>query len=250
MLALQEQNTTYFDQGSDSNVIVWNDTWAAFMDDDTKASRENYYKGFNFVGTAEWAIDLKQFSGDDGDPDGEWNEPQPPTLAKCTATYANVEALGADSDSIPQHCVAQYTVQTLGTLLTGAMKNYTDIMDNGYDEKFKIYAKAVAGNAGSSVHDFVYTNGTNYFSCQVMEITTCCSYCKRKDNQVATNDNCDYCWTGGDCYKQCTGLDCGHGNGMQSVVSKVINETEPCPPDYSKRGSAGSIGGDNKESVI
>ncbi|KAJ9480690.1 hypothetical protein VN97_g12848 [Penicillium thymicola] len=40
--------------------MVWNDTqWAAWMDDDIKAVRKELYAGMNFLGSADWAIDLQ-----------------------------------------------------------------------------------------------------------------------------------------------------------------------------------------------
>ncbi|KAJ5146642.1 uncharacterized protein N7515_001206 [Penicillium bovifimosum] len=50
----------YIDKTSNSNIMVWNDTqWAAFMDDDTKAVRKELYASMNFLGPADWAIDLQ-----------------------------------------------------------------------------------------------------------------------------------------------------------------------------------------------
>lgn len=47
-------------------IIVYNDTqWAAYMNDSNKAARKTLYAGYNFLGTADWAIDLQV--GSDGD---------------------------------------------------------------------------------------------------------------------------------------------------------------------------------------
>jgi hypothetical protein len=53
ILAIGNQTKTYYDAGFDSNIIVWDNTWASFMDSDTMNSRTSYYKGFNFGGTVE-----------------------------------------------------------------------------------------------------------------------------------------------------------------------------------------------------
>lgn len=233
VLGLEAQETIYYDPGSDSNVVVYNGTWAAFMDSETMMSRTNYYRSLNFAGTVQWAVDLKEFSGDDGNPTGAWEEPIPPELPACTETFDSVEALGDAHGMIPDHCVTPYTVRTLADLLTAAMNNYTEMINHGYDQKFKIYATAVAGKAGSSVHDFVYKNGNKYFTCEVAEVATCCDYCK---SQPSSDDTCRYCWTDGECYKRCTGLECTTTN-VEQPVSKVFNKSEPCPPDYSERGS-------------
>lgn len=49
----------HFDHDSYSNIIVYNDTqWVAFMNDSNKASRKLVYPSLNFLGIADWAVDL------------------------------------------------------------------------------------------------------------------------------------------------------------------------------------------------
>ncbi|KAJ5724680.1 glycoside hydrolase [Penicillium malachiteum] len=55
-----EEVYMYIDDTSNSNVMVWNETqWAAWMDDDIKAVRKELYASLNFLGSADWAIDLQ-----------------------------------------------------------------------------------------------------------------------------------------------------------------------------------------------
>lgn len=209
------------------------------MDHDTKTSRKDYYKSLKFAGTVDWAIDLGEFRGEAGDPNDKYGEPAPPSLSECEATFDSVEAMGKASDSIPQHCAVQYSVRTLGDLLDASMKNYTDMVNNDYDEKFKVYANAVAGNADSAVHDWVYKHGNKYFTCVIPERSTCCSYCESQLKAGQAIGTCRYCWDGSDsdpCYRPCEGLECGHSNPGHKPIFKHINHTEPCPPDYSERG--------------
>ncbi|KAL2818187.1 glycoside hydrolase superfamily [Aspergillus cavernicola] len=69
-------NEFYYDAGSDSNILVYNDTqWVAFMNKSTIRGRTEYYKDLKFAGYANWAVDLAYWSGDDGDPgDDSGNE--------------------------------------------------------------------------------------------------------------------------------------------------------------------------------
>jgi GH18 family chitinase len=67
---------TYYDNSSDSNILVYGSTeWVAFMDEDTRISRTNYYEGLNMGGTTDWAVDLQSFAfsggGNGGDSDGD-----------------------------------------------------------------------------------------------------------------------------------------------------------------------------------
>lgn len=46
-----------------SRYLVYNDTeWVAYMNDDDRKKRVDYFSQFNFAGTSEWAIDLKRFT--------------------------------------------------------------------------------------------------------------------------------------------------------------------------------------------
>ncbi|KAM0256174.1 hypothetical protein ACHAQJ_005153 [Trichoderma viride] len=103
-------------------------------------------------------------------------------------------------------------------------------MSNGYDGKFNIYAKSIAAQADSTLRNWVNTNGTNYFTCIVAETAFCCDACKNNQRRPS---ECDYCFDGG-CYHTVHSGD--FGPPTQDLQIKVYNESEPCPPDYSKRG--------------
>ncbi|KFY44344.1 hypothetical protein V494_01528 [Pseudogymnoascus sp. VKM F-4513 (FW-928)] len=92
--------TTYFDTGSDSNILVYGTQekadWVAYMDDSTKSSRISWIKGLNFGGATDWATDLDKFvdpaGGDDGDGDGDGGT-DPDDVCKATdRTYSSEKA--------------------------------------------------------------------------------------------------------------------------------------------------------------
>ncbi|OJJ04322.1 hypothetical protein ASPVEDRAFT_54512 [Aspergillus versicolor CBS 583.65] len=59
-------NEFFYDAGSDSNILVYNDTqWVAFMSESTMRRRVEYYRSLRFAGYANWAVDLTHWSGDD-----------------------------------------------------------------------------------------------------------------------------------------------------------------------------------------
>jgi chitinase len=247
--------------------MTYSDTnWVAFMSPATRDSRTGYYKGLNFAGIVDWAIDLNTWTDQDQDPfDDNDDLPSPaPDVPRCEATFNSIDDLDAAS-GIPDNCKAQYIVQALSNTLDGAMKNYTDMMNNGYDGKFDTYSHAVADSAGNTVRDFVNQNGNKYFSCIISETTVCCDYCNGGAHPA---NQCNYCFTG-TCYKTCnTVTGCSkrlakkeigeyvsmensenglydliegrnvldHPAPIQVLISNMVNETEPCPPDYSKRG--------------
>ncbi|KAF2094641.1 killer toxin alpha/beta [Rhizodiscina lignyota] len=249
---------SWYDTDSNSDILVYNGTqWVAYMTDVTKDSRTGYYKSLNFGGTVDWAVDLHEFTGDDGAPSDNDDDDLPlpaPTMPDCTASYTTLDDLGA-AGNIPDNCKAYCIVSTLGNVLSAAVKNYTDMMNDGYDGKFDTYSHAVADSAGSTVRDFVNNNGNKYFSCIISETAVCCDYCKGGAHPA---DQCNYCFDGA-CYKTCNSeLGCStkrdvspldgheafygemqrrdHPFPERVLISKMVNETEPCPPDYSKRG--------------
>jgi hypothetical protein len=61
----------YYDTNSESDILVYGSDWVAYMTDETKARRTSLYKGLNFGGTTDWAVDLAKFvpgSGNGNDP--------------------------------------------------------------------------------------------------------------------------------------------------------------------------------------
>ncbi|PTB79573.1 glycoside hydrolase family 18 protein [Trichoderma longibrachiatum ATCC 18648] len=65
----------HWDQDSYSNIVVYNGTqWVAFMNDSNKATRTALYPSINFLGIADWAVDLLSEDGDTSDPSSSSEE--------------------------------------------------------------------------------------------------------------------------------------------------------------------------------
>lgn len=265
------------DEASDSDILYYGDNFVAYMSDTTKNSRIGFYKKGNFGGSVDWAVDLAEFTDDDGadpkdddDDDGLDDEDEVDgDLPPCDASYSTMDDLDAHAADIPEHCVALYTLRALKGLLAEAMKNYTELVDHeGYDGKFKTYSNAVADQAGGSLKDYLDKHSNDYATCQVAELTMCCSACHKPSG--SHNDNyCGWCFQADKCYHSCGVLGCNdkrdltldapdgymenldstpetglallaaRGDGgppTQQPIIKFVKEDEPCPPDYSKRG--------------
>jgi hypothetical protein len=129
-----ENNTkTWYDQGSDSNMMTYGDNqWVAYMDDTTRQSRTDFYKGLGFAGTVDWAVDLLEFLADEGDPDDTFDDdeflPDGGDLDACGATFNSLDDLDAAAGSIPDNCRPVYTIQALSGTLNTAVANYKDMM--------------------------------------------------------------------------------------------------------------------------
>jgi hypothetical protein len=93
----------------------------------------------------DWAVDLNRTyhnngTGDLEDPGDDW-----PALEACPSiTFPYLEGLQTAqvAGAIPDHCVAQMTLDTLIWMLDTSYSNYTDV-NNGYDEMFDYYVKYI-----------------------------------------------------------------------------------------------------------
>ncbi|KAJ7162829.1 glycoside hydrolase superfamily [Mycena filopes] len=53
---------TFYDEGSDSNILVYDSVqWVAYMNDTTKARRTDLYQSLNMGGVGDWAVDLQAY---------------------------------------------------------------------------------------------------------------------------------------------------------------------------------------------
>ncbi|KAI0539137.1 putative glycosyl hydrolase, family 18 [Xylaria digitata] len=161
-----------------SNMMVYNDTeWVAYMDDNTKAARAEFYDSYNFAGTTDWAVDLQTFEdGSDGlDEEAEIDENY---WAACKESYTTLQDLKDKKDSLPAHCVEQYLVDVQVAVMAAALKKYQDLIANDYDEKFKIYEEYVKMQIPDQINNFMASDKVDkYFTCTKTKDIYCCSSC-------------------------------------------------------------------------
>ncbi|EPE31140.1 (Trans)glycosidase [Glarea lozoyensis ATCC 20868] len=269
IIAWSDNATTHYDAGSESDILVYQETeWVAYLSDNSKKWRQDLFKKLNFGGSVDWAVDLQSFNRDTASPMEETEDEideqmfggEP--LPTCSESYTTFEQLEKDADTMPPNCKALYAVQAMDALLSKALANYSDIMSHGYDEKFDVYAGAVVDSASKNVVDFYTGNGNKYFTCVVLEFETCCSECRKKNPQPDA-PACRYCIDGACHKRRDEPLTIGSGmkifdehaaslrvresvgiidsGGKPKSNSKYVNVTEPCPPDYSLRGSQGPV---------
>ncbi|KAM3553987.1 hypothetical protein MY1884_006378 [Beauveria asiatica] len=182
---------TWHDGASNSDIMVYQDTeWVAYMTSTTKGTRRDFWQGKNFAGTIDWAVDLMSYHSDDEsfgrheDFSDEY-EGGTSTLSECKETYSSLEDIEKDRDTIPLHCRDQYTLAVLSTILKESLSKHNELMQGHYDRNFGIYAEAVAENAPNTVKDFMYKNGTEFFTCKE---DMRWSYAKGPSNYQALHD--------------------------------------------------------------
>ncbi|KAM5436548.1 putative chitinase [Microsporum ferrugineum] len=146
-----------------SNILVYNDTeWVAYMDDDMKAARSKFYDSYNFAGTTDWAVDLQEFVDGSGD---------------CSKTYTSFKQLEDDKGSIPAHCMEKYIVNVEIAVMEAALKKYKDLVNKGYDGKFKTYERYIDEQIPGQIDIFMKEKADKYFKCTQKMDVTCCNGC-------------------------------------------------------------------------
>ncbi|KAH8892724.1 glycoside hydrolase, partial [Thozetella sp. PMI_491] len=263
------------DSNSDM-MVYHDTEWVAYMSPTTKDTRRKLWQRFNFAGTIDWAVDLQAYTTDDELLDDDWDYDfeypdapdalsggTPESSIKCdnSKTYATLDDV-ANDNSVSVECKPRYILGVLANNLTKAMSHYDDLMKDGYDKKFGTYADAVVKGARKTVDKFMREHGNDYFSCTVTEMTLCCDKCKTQ--APGFPGACTYCFDG-DCTCNPASEKCEHsatkrgleftyalnetldgalyerdrpppGEGLESKNIIYKNYSEPCPPDYSKRG--------------
>ncbi|KAL3476202.1 hypothetical protein BJX99DRAFT_258716 [Aspergillus californicus] len=162
---------------------------------------------------------IQDDAGNDGEDDGEYDEEDTDGLdfyyERCTKTHELLEDIPDDVDSA---CVSLYVLEAMWTMLKNDLQKYTDILADGYDGKFQTYAKVIAEQLPGFVHDFLMTNGSQYFNYRAHELVLFCPTCEDQLQEIALYTRCRYCTSKLDAHY-------------------YINVTEPCPPDMSKAGA-------------
>ncbi len=97
----------------------------------------------------------------------------------CTGSYTTLEQLQERKGSIPGHCIEQYLVDVQVVIYEGALKKYKELIDNGYDNKFKTYERYVKAQVPDQINNFMASDKVDkYFKCKETKDITCCSSCR------------------------------------------------------------------------
>ncbi|MBE3041990.1 hypothetical protein IMZ48_05290 [Candidatus Bathyarchaeota archaeon] len=164
----------WYDEPSDSDILIYTDgqswDWLAYMDSETKAGREDWYRGLNFAGTSDWAVDLGSYYEeelDGGALDVEDLRCKPDELRP-----GSFEELEENLDNMPEKCRLIYGIELLQDQLDGAVDSYDDAKD-GFDELFKWYEDYVKDNVTPMLREFMDIKngpGNKFFTCKWKQI--------------------------------------------------------------------------------
>ncbi|CZS91648.1 uncharacterized protein RCO7_06969 [Rhynchosporium graminicola] len=220
IISANKHNKLWKKEGS--NMMVYDNTeWVAWMDDETKAKRSEFYDSYNFLGTTDWAIDLQQFwdgSGNDGnDDDGDGEDEIFTELTPCSASYTSLEQLTFRTRSIPPHCLEQYLVDVQVAVFDGALQKYEKLINDGYDKKFSVWEGYIKAQIPAQLNNFMASDQVDkFFKCGEMKAVTCC-------------DTCQHAWCG---------TKCERFNGCKN--GKQVVPRDKCPKvEFVSPGSGG-----------
>lgn len=104
------------DDGSDSDIVTYADTWVAFMTPNTKNGRIAKYQSQNFAGTVDWALDLEAGALGSSGLDGTGDNPSPTNAPLSPSLTCTTLAPGA-TFTLTAACAQQ--IQNLGPLTNG-----------------------------------------------------------------------------------------------------------------------------------
>lgn len=168
-----EYESTY-DKDSDSDILIYDkNEWVAWMDVETKKRRIAEYKGLNFAGTSDWAIDLQQdFNYDALNNDTEQiGDVDLPKAKECVLTkdYDGLDALANDAEGKDEWCVAAKAVEILRGMLDSSFDGYDDAAA-GYDGLFPTYEKYIKDTLQESITKWLWNDdktkaGYPYYKC-------------------------------------------------------------------------------------
>lgn len=88
---------------------------------------------------------------------------------------------------MPVHCIEQYIAEVEVSILGETLKKYKDLIDDGYDGKFKTYERYVKDQVPLQINAFMASKKVHqYFKCTDTGTFYCCKDC----NYATCHENC------------------------------------------------------------
>ncbi|KAJ5827672.1 Glycoside hydrolase superfamily [Penicillium robsamsonii] len=150
--------TSTFDKASYSDILVYNKTeYVAYMSQDRKTEWELMLLGRGWGGVSDWAVDLMDMYTQPSDEEIE--------VKYCGDSFDTLVDLSKAGDDVPHYCVNIYALGIMSKDFRKAMSTYTDLLDDGYDDKFDTYEKYVNETMRVEVEDYMKHHAEDRFHC-------------------------------------------------------------------------------------
>ncbi|KAI8722844.1 Chitinase [Fusarium sp. LHS14.1] len=168
----------FYDEDSQSNVLLYGGDYVSYMTPETKKSRRAVWRNLNFAGSIDWAVDLQDFL-----------EYVTPTYgSSCDSVYTTLDQLQGAIYRAPPYCVDKYIVDVEIAIMERSLKKYKELVDSGYDDKFKIYERYVGDQVPDQIDAFMASGkADDYFHCTETKDVTCCNSC----TYIFCREDCD-----------------------------------------------------------
>jgi hypothetical protein len=119
---------------------------------------------------------------------------------------------------VPAHCLEQYLLDIQIAVYERALGKYKQLLDNGYDGKFRTYEKSAKAQVPDQINNFMASDKVDkYFKCQETKHLTCCKDCR---------------------YATC-GADCVDGDNCKSGMGTV--DMDKCPKIEREQPMIGGV---------
>lgn len=184
ILAQNSDAQSLYSSGDETDILVYNETqWVGYMSSTNKANRTSFYRGFNFAGTGEWAIDLEAFEPYLNTTSGEFSEDW---------VDPGGEALGVN-ENIPCYSVSigvNTTTELDQVVILGA--NTIDTWLSYNAGKFATFGRIIVLSTNFSID-----NQTDWYKWMVSghSSSTCTDFPATADNACTVLDE-QYCFNG------------------------------------------------------
>ncbi len=102
------------------------------------------------------------------------------TLPPCNAKFNALDQINAAASSILDHCFDKYIAEVEVQNLRNSLREYNDIVDNGYDGYFADYIRFTEEFAQPSLNKYMSgAQASGNFKCEEEKPVTCCSDCSK-----------------------------------------------------------------------
>lgn len=136
-------------------------------------------------------VPLSENTEDNGSCPIDCSPPETFTPDVCDDGPFSLDTLLDDTPDVPDMCINEYLITALADALQDALNAYEDILDDGYDAKFKTYADYTRQAIPEQLDAYMSEHAPDRFSCLEERHQQCCKDCKVACGVCVKGDDCE-----------------------------------------------------------
>ncbi|KAL2060446.1 hypothetical protein VTL71DRAFT_9477 [Oculimacula yallundae] len=151
----------------------------------------------------------------------------------CTGHYSNLDDIVNAGNNIPSNCIDKYIAQAEIAIMDRSLQSYSETINNGYDKKFKIYAKQITLLVPSQLEKWMAkAQASGFWKCEETALVVCCKDCSSAQACQNGCENKAGCVTG----KRTFTVNCPTKipNGSSQIVQPKLAYTLTNPDGFYK----------------